>query len=165
MAFADRPPVTRAGAQPGDILCVTGQLGGSILGRHLTFTPRIREAQAICALATPHAMMDLSDGLATDLPRLCTMSHVGAAIPSASIPIHPDARTLAQTSGQSPLHHALCDGEDYELLLAVSPADIEKLLPLVTPIGKITADPAICLLEDSGKPQPWPAGGWQHTST
>lgn len=112
--------VTRAGARVGDLLSVTGPLGGSLAGRHLTFRPRLDAARALTAARVPHAMMDLSDGLSRDLPRLCLASGVGARVERAAVPVHADAHTLAR-DGRSPLEHALDDGEDFELLLAHAP--------------------------------------------
>ena len=113
--------VTRRGAQVGDVLSVTGPLGGSLQsGRHLAFRPRLSEAEALARLRVPHAMMDLSDGLSRDLPRLCRASGVGARIEAARVPVHPDAQ--AQGDGaRSPLERALDDGEDFELLVAHAP--------------------------------------------
>src|SRR6185369_6373779 len=81
-----RGAVCRAGAQAGDWLFVTGPLGGSIFGKHLEFTPRIREAQALHERVELHAMIDISDGLATDLAKLCRESRCGAVLRSDSIP-------------------------------------------------------------------------------
>src|SRR5438093_503561 len=104
-----RGPVTRAGAQPGDWLVVTGPLGGSILGKHLDFTPRVREAVALHALADLHAMIDISDGLAADVRHLCDESRCGAVLWAERIPISDDARRM--NDARSPLEHALGDGE------------------------------------------------------
>jgi thiamine-monophosphate kinase len=110
--------VTRRGARVGDVLSVTGPLGGSLAGgRHLVFRPRLAEALALARLAVPHAMMDLSDGLSRDLPRLCRASGVGARIEAARVPLHADAAAQGDAA-RSPLEHALDDGEDFELLLA-----------------------------------------------
>lgn len=113
--------VTRRGAQVGDVLSVTGALGGSLAsGRHLRFRPRLDEALALARLGVPHAMMDLSDGLSRDLPRLCRASGVGARIEAARVPVHADALPPGD-SARSPLERALDDGEDFELLLAHAP--------------------------------------------
>ncbi|NNM86946.1 MAG: thiamine-monophosphate kinase [Phycisphaerae bacterium] len=162
-------PVRRHGAAVGDAIILTGRVGGSILGRHLTFTPRIAEAQAIHQVAAIHAMMDLSDGLAQDLPRLLAASGVGAVVEAASIPIHPDAHTLARTDGQTPLTHALVDGEDYELLLTLAPADVSRIQALgmsvkLTVIGTITARRELRLQDEHGASQAWPRGGWEYES-
>jgi thiamine-monophosphate kinase len=122
----ERGPVTRSGAKPGDWLLVTGPLGGSILGKHLDFTPRVREALALHAAVPMHAMIDISDGLAADVQHLCDESRCGAVLRAESIPIAPEAHRIAD--GRSPLEHALGDGEDFELALAVSAEDGQRLL-------------------------------------
>jgi len=121
-----RGPVTRAGAQPGDWLFVTGALGGSIRGKHLTFTPRVEEAQRLQAWTRLKAMIDISDGLAADLQHLCKESGCGALVEEAAVPISPAAEQM--NDGRSALDHALGDGEDFELLFAVSASDGEALL-------------------------------------
>jgi len=121
-----RGPVRRSGARPGDWLLVTGPLGGSILGKHLDFTPRVREALALHAAAPLHAMIDISDGLAADVNHLCEESGCGAVLRAEAIPITHEARAL--NDGRSPLDHALADGEDYELVFAVAPDDARTLL-------------------------------------
>ena len=130
-----RGPVTRAGARPGDWLMVTGPLGGSILGKHLDFTPRVHEAMRLHAEANLHAMIDVSDGLAADVNHLCQESGCGAVLRAASIPISADARRL--NDDLSPLTHALSDGEDFELVFAVDPQDGRRLLE-TQPVPGIT---------------------------
>lgn len=121
-------PVRRNGAQPGDWLFVTGPLGGSILGHHFDFTPRIREARLLADAVDLKAMIDISDGLSQDLHHILTESHCGAELDAAAIPIADAARTLAARTGKSPLEHALGDGEDFELIFAVSAVDGAKLM-------------------------------------
>src|SRR5262249_45919156 len=87
-----RGPVTRSGARPGDWLLVTGPLGGSIRGKHLTFTPRVREALQLHAAADLHAMIDISDGLAADVNHICEESHCGAVLDAEALPIADAAR-------------------------------------------------------------------------
>src|SRR5262249_23631477 len=116
-----RGPVTRAGARPGDWLLVTGPLGGSILGKHLDFTPRVREAIQLHQAVELHAMIDISDGLAADVHHICEESRCGAILFAEAIPISPEAAKLQD--GRPPLEHALSDGEDFELAFAVSPDD------------------------------------------
>jgi thiamine-monophosphate kinase len=111
-------PITRAGAQPGDFIFVTGPLGGSILGRHMTFEPRIKLARLIAKRGPVHAMIDLSDGLSRDLVHICGQSNVSATVNAADVPIHEDAVELSRRDGVPPLDHALHDGEDHELLFA-----------------------------------------------
>jgi thiamine-monophosphate kinase len=166
--------ITRSGAKPGDALFVSGSLGGSLLpdgnGRHLSFTPRIELAQALLkALGENlHAMMDLSDGLAQDLPRLCHASNVGAQIHTANLPIHPDAHTLSEKDHLPAGLHALADGEDYELLFALNPDTIPNIVNLtetaVTAIGTVTAEKSLRLIDQTGASHPWPKLGWEHKS-
>jgi thiamine-monophosphate kinase len=121
-----RGPVLRKGARPGDWLFVTGPLGGSILGKHLDFTPRVREGIMLNLAAQLHAMTDISDGLAHDLNHICRESSCGAVLRAEAIPVAAEA--YQGGDGRSPLEHALGDGEDFELLFAVCPEDGRKLL-------------------------------------
>jgi thiamine-monophosphate kinase len=109
--------VRRAGARPGQVLFVTGALGGSRRGRHLRFAPRVAEGRWLRAGGWASAMIDLSDGLATDLRHLLKESGVGARLEAKAIPIAAEARRMAD--GGLPLEHALGDGEDFELLFTV----------------------------------------------
>ncbi|HLF94545.1 MAG TPA: thiamine-phosphate kinase [Planctomycetota bacterium] len=149
------PPVLRSGARPGDAIAVTGPLGGSILGKHLRFTPRVREALSLRRRFQLHAMIDLSDGLATDLAHLCEESGVGATIDAARVPIAPAARRL----GGDPLQHALADGEDYELLFTV-PAREAHRLPHV--IGRVEKQGGLRLRRPDGRQEPIAVRGWEH---
>ena len=96
---------------------MTGKLGGSLGGRHLRFRPRVAEAQWLVSRFPVHAMMDLSDGLASDLPRLATASRLGFEVDLAGLPLHPGATS----------ENGLRDGEDYELLFAVPPVAKKRL--------------------------------------
>jgi thiamine-monophosphate kinase len=111
--------VPRIGARPGDAIYVTGQLGGSRLGHHWRFTPRLAEGTWLARQSVVHAMMDISDGLAKDL-RALTPPGAKPAIEAAVVPVSAAARRLATRTKKSPLHHALCDGEDYELVFALA---------------------------------------------
>jgi thiamine-monophosphate kinase len=112
---------SRSAAKAGDAIFVTGELGGSISGRHLEFEPRIREAQWLAENFPLHAMIDLSDGLAGDLRHILGASHVGAELLSSAIPISRAARLKAknESSAKPPLLAALTDGEDFELLFTL----------------------------------------------
>jgi thiamine-monophosphate kinase len=121
----ERGPVRRAGAKPGDWLLVTGPLGGSILGKHLDVTPRVREALRLHELVELHAMIDISDGLAADVNHICEESGCGAVLYADAIPISDAARRMPEGH---PLDHALSDGEDFELVFTVSPEDGRRLV-------------------------------------
>jgi thiamine-monophosphate kinase len=110
--------ISRAGGKAGDELFVTGRLGGALGGRHLKFVPRIAESRWITKNFPIHAMMDISDGLGTDLPRLARASQVGFEVDEAALPLNRGC-TIRQ---------AISDGEDYELLFAISPKASRSLL-------------------------------------
>jgi len=140
--------VTRSGGKAGDRIYVTGRLGGSLAGKHLDFSPRLVEAGWLAGNFLPSAMMDLSDGLAKDLPRLARRSGCGFAIDRDSLPLN---------EGIS-IEQALGDGEDYELLFA-SGAGLELSQEWairfpgleLTEVGVLTSEPGEFL-----------KGGWDH---
>jgi thiamine-monophosphate kinase len=155
-------PVRRSGAAPGDWLFVTGPLGGSIRGHHLTFTPRITEAQQLHQQVRLKAMIDISDGLAADLHHLCQESHCGAVLRATAIPITTTAQHM--NDGRAPLDHALSDGEDFELLFAVSAADGRKLCDMglsLYPIGECVTD-GVWLEDATGRREPLGPKGYVH---
>lgn len=160
---SDRP-ICRNGAKPGDWLFVTGPLGGSILGHHLDFTPRIREALLLRSYVDLHAMIDISDGLSADLLHILTESGCGAVLDTGTIPIADAAKTMSTTSGKTAIEHALGDGEDFELAFAVSAEDGAKLLkesPVpVWKIGECEHD-GFWIVEN-GSRKPLAAKGWVH---
>lgn len=138
--------VTRSGARVGDLVLVTGELGGSIQGRHLSFAPRIREAELLHHRYRLSAMLDLSDGLATDLRHILKASHVGARLDKTAIPVSAIAK-----QSDDPLSAALQDGEDFELCFTASPDAAATMLReqplapalLITKIGVICEDPEL----------------------
>ena len=140
--------VMRSGGKPGDGIWVTGRLGGSLAGKHLTFSPRVDEGRWIAENLRPTAMMDLSDGLAKDLPRLAKSSGCGLRLERGAIPL---------SEGCS-LDQALGDGEDFELLFT-APPDVDasgwrEIFPdlELSHIGELVP-------EGQGESL---AGGWDH---
>lgn len=143
--------VLRSTAKTGDVLLVTGTLGGSIQGKHLDFMPRVREANWLAANWKPSAMMDLSDGLAKDLPRMAAASGCGFVVDKSALPLSPGAN----------VSQALGDGEDFEILFAMAPEYVSGLqaawsaefpkLPL-TVVGRMV---------DAGSGESL-TGGWDH---
>ena len=160
---ATNAPVPRSGAQVDDTICVTGSLGGSMHGRHLKFEPRVTEALKIAHTVTVNAMIDISDGLSTDLNRICNQSHVGAILDAASIPISQDAQQQ-----DDPLQAALNDGEDFELLFVISPTDYDKLAsswdaPVpITRIGTIVDGSGMQVRLPDGRLVKLHPGGYDH---
>lgn len=156
----------RSGARPGDHLFVSGPLGGSLLsGRHLSFEPRFEVAEWLVCNGLVSAMMDLSDGLATDLPRMAEASGVGAAVDLASIPVHPDVDPLLPIEART--NAALCDGEDFELLFAIPAHLVPRLQDAHLPvplfeIGRITTALGVTVRLPDGSTQPMRQSGWQH---
>jgi thiamine-monophosphate kinase len=166
--------VLRSGAEVGDAIFVTGELGGSLAGRHLEFEPRLTEAQWLTHRFHPRAMLDVSDGLAGDLRHILKASRVGAELLAAAIPISRAARLAAraESSAKPPLLAALTDGEDFELLFTVGGREAVPLLDAwrerfpgtrLTCIGKITAGEGIHIRDQQGV-RPLTAHGYIHFS-
>lgn len=153
--------VLRSGAVAGDRLFVTGHLGGSLSsGRHATFVPRLEQAQWLVRHLSVHAMIDLSDGLASDLWQVARASRVTLQVREADIPVSRAARTV---------RHALMDGEDFELLFAV-PNRIADRVPKrlggvpVTEIGMVTREgrSGVELIQRDGRRRPLVPQGFKH---
>ncbi|MEM9479783.1 MAG: thiamine-phosphate kinase [Verrucomicrobiota bacterium] len=144
--------VTRAGGSAGDLLCVTGRLGGSIAGKHLDFTPRIREGSWLAEHARPTAMMDLSDGLGSDLPRLAKASGVEFRVNEEALPLNDGCDVQS----------GITDGEDYELLFALAPDGFEEV------VGRFETEfpgvglTCIGVLTDDASEGSFSEGGWNH---
>ena len=153
--------ILRNGAKAGDALFVTGELGGSLAGRHLEFEPRLAEGQWLAGHFPIHAMIDLSDGLAGDLRHILRASQVGAELLARAIPVSRAAKlqARAESSSKPPLLSALGDGEDFELLFSVGSSHAVPLLDgwkkqfpalRLTCIGRITAEPGLKLRDKTG---------------
>ncbi|MCG8404118.1 MAG: thiamine-phosphate kinase [Phycisphaerales bacterium] len=171
--YPDVEPVRRDGVRPGDELFVTGRLGGSLRGRHMTFEPRVEEAHRLASMLgnSLHAMMDLSDGLSTDAGRMASASGCGLVFetPSLEHVISDAAKQSATEDRRTPLAHALHDGEDFELLFAVETGvmrtseqrDSDHLVSR-TFIGTAVAEPGVWLRSSDGAQTAIEPGGWQH---
>lgn len=164
--------VLRSGAKAGDAIFVTGELGGSLAGKHLDFEPRLAEARWLAEHFSVHAMIDLSDGLAGDLRHVLKASGVGAELLKSAIPVSRAAKEAARAhpSAKPPLLAALTDGEDFELLFTVASKDAVPLLDAwkkqfpklrLSCIGKITAGDTVTLRDKNGV-QPMPTRGYVH---
>ncbi len=182
----------RSGARAGDLVLVTGTLGDAAAGlrilqephsalpeqkaqflrrRFLAPSPRLREAQILAASGHVTAMIDLSDGLASDLRHLCKRSGVGARLYADRLPVSSALMSLAALWAKPPWELALAGGEDYELLFA-APAETaealahevqEKTGTAVTVIGEIVpAEQGLTLVQPDGGEVPLPAGGFRH---
>lgn len=177
----------RGGARPGDVIAVTGPLGASRAGLHLADNvnmlpeqyreeasqahrrpqPRVFEGRFLAASDRVHAMMDVSDGLSTDLARMCERSGCGALV--ESVPVAPSAAAMAQLRGEDPQAYALAGGEDYELLVAVNARAFGYLSsrfrkrfgrPLLA-VGRMRAGAGIFVRKD-GREEEVQAAGWDH---
>lgn len=155
----------RSHARVGDLVCVTGALGGSILGRHLAITPRV-EAGIALARAGASALMDVSDGLAWDLFRLARAAGVRIELDLARVPVHDDARRLARHTAREALDHALHDGEDHELIATLAPRALVRASKEVAlhPIGRVVAGSGLLVIDVGGRRARWTSarGGWRH---
>ena len=160
---AKNEPVKRSGAKFGDSICVTGSLGGAGFGKHLEFEPRIQEALKIAQMVTINSMIDISDGLSSDLNRICRQSKVGAVIEADLIPISNDAKRT-----ENPLEAALNEGEDFELLFTLSPNDCEQLLKSwnesvpISRIGVITETDRMQIKVPGGQINDLEVKGYEH---
>lgn len=153
--------VLRSGAKAGDAIFVTGELGGSLAGKHLDFAPRLEEARWLAEHFTLHALMDLSDGLAGDLRHIVNASKVGAMLLKSALPISRAAKIRAKESHSTKpaALAALTDGEDFELLFTLASKDAVKLLDAwrkkfpnvkLSCVGRIVAGEGITLRDKHG---------------
>lgn len=157
--------VTRAGARVGDLIFVTGELGGSYASRkHLNFIPRLKEARFLTRHFKPSSMIDVSDGLAGDLGHICEESRVGAVLSKEAIPVSKNCVSVER---------ALSEGEDFELLFTLSPKEAAFLTASAPkgsmhfhPVGKIVNQKEGVRLETSdGRFQDLTRGGFDHFKT
>lgn len=187
--------VYRSGAKPGDLICITGDLGAAYLGLQLLerekriwlenpgVQPDLEDQRLVIGRQLkpearrdviemfrqleliPTSMIDISDGLASELFHICKQSNVGALLEEDGIPIHPDAQLLALQFKLDPATCALSGGEDYELLFTINPQDADKIrfLPEIYIAGEILdAADGIKLQTKGGKIHPLKAQGWKH---
>jgi thiamine-monophosphate kinase len=178
--------VTRQGAQPGDLIFVTGELGGSAIGlellrnhpklarasrrmtgRHLRPVPRCQIGRFLAARQYASAMIDISDGLSTDLHHLCEQSQVGALIDAARLPISKVNQKAASLLSKALLDYAMNGGEDYELLFTVSPKIKDKIPKRIQgvsiqEIGQITEEAGFCRISVNGRVRSLFATGFDH---
>jgi len=161
-------PIRRDGMQPGDCIWVTGSLGGSLSGHHLTFEPRVAEARELTRRlgAALHAMIDLSDGLSIDANRMARVSKCGVEFdePSLRSVAADAAREASSRDNRAELDHVLNDGEDFELLLAVDPTFQAGLVHprTCTRIGMVVSEPGLWLRRADDLKEPIQPRGWQH---
>jgi thiamine-monophosphate kinase len=177
--------ITRSGAKPGDRIFVTGTLGDSAAGlemlesgvrgqgsgvrklirKHLRPEPRIEWGKRIAAARCASAMIDISDGLSSDLGHIGEQSKAGALVQSGAIPLSAALRKAKEQLSHSPLQYALSGGEDYELLFTVPPSRMKRFASLKIPateIGMITGGRKIIIIDDDGKKRPLKPTGYDH---
>lgn len=164
----------RSGAKVGDAIFVTGELGGSITGRHLEFEPRLAEARWLAEHFSIHAMMDVSDGLAGDLRHILHASRCGAELLKSAIPISRASKEIATRgdAAKPAIIAALTDGEDFELLFTIASKSAVPLLDAwkkqfpklkLSCIGKIIAGEGLKLRDATGV-RPLTTHGYVHFS-
>jgi thiamine-monophosphate kinase len=168
-AMTARGAVLRSGGRPGDLIYVSGPLGGSILGRHLTFTPRLKLALRLVSEPALTAMMDISDGLSMDLGRLCRASGCDAELDEHELAraVSEDAREMERRDGKPAMEHALSDGEDFELLVTGGPA-LGESCPELIPVGRLIPPGEgetfgrLWLVRADGRREPIEPRGYEH---
>ncbi|MBI2877653.1 MAG: thiamine-phosphate kinase [Candidatus Tectomicrobia bacterium] len=180
----------RSGAQEGDEIWVTGTLGGSqaglnvlrfapevsqeaaqaVISRYLQPLPRLPEARYLAGLSALHSLIDLSDGLSSDLGHICSGSGLGARLLAAALPISPEVQEVARALGEDPLAYALNGGEDFELCLTAREGALGPwvesfrqrfALPL-TCVGRMVAGEGISLVGPGGEVQRLEPLGFDH---
>jgi thiamine-monophosphate kinase len=177
--------ITRAGAKPGDRIFVTNALGDSAAGlellksgvrsresgvrkliqKHLRPIPRVEWGRKIALSRCAGAMIDISDGLSSDLTHICEQSGVGAVVYSDKIPLSASLLKSVKQLKKPALHYALSGGEDYELLFTVPPAKVKRLESLrvpLTEIGTITKERELFIMSVDGRKKPLRPSGYDH---
>jgi thiamine-monophosphate kinase len=174
--------IRRSGARPGDLLCVTGELGGAAVGfealsrgadpgrfpvstaRFLEPEPRLSEARRLRGALRPTAMIDISDGLGSEIRHLCGRSGTGCILFEDRVPVSAEAALWAGLSGRDALEFALASGEEYELLFTAGPRSLEAGPPEgVTVIGEMRPAAEKCTrVSATGVRRPLAASGWEH---
>ena len=155
-------------AQAGDMIVVSGEFGGSILGHHLEFTPRVELANFLMANYSVEAATDATDSLAIDLAAIANASSRGFEIAANKIPVSAAATQRSRSSDKTPLQHALYDGEDFELILSMRPDEAERLAAdPVCPtsckiIGSFTMEPEFVLVNPDGVKETLTPDGYSH---
>ncbi|MGQ9511838.1 thiamine-phosphate kinase [Thermodesulfitimonas sp.] len=180
----------RSGAEPKDIICITGPLGAAAAGlfllqnegfpcpeplrnillrRHRRPEPRVKAGLALAGTPAVHALIDVSDGLASEVHHVAAASGVGCEIYRAAIPVAPATEFVARRASRDPIDWALFGGEDYELLFTVAPQALGEISRALVkagagchPVGTITAEKGVWLLLPDGSRQELPAGGYDH---
>ncbi len=171
--------LTRSGAKPGDLLCVTGDLGRALAGllvwKHglevsektrkalyeKFLEPKARVSEGIALSKVASSAIDISDGLAKELHLLAEMSGVGIDVRAESLPIRKEVGEVAELLGINPIEIALASGEEFELVFTVSPELVESLNFKFSIIGRVTEGKGVYLVDDAGK-RVMPKLGWEH---
>lgn len=186
--------VYRSGAEAGDLLCLTGNVGGAyaglkvllglrqamqdeesyqpdlaefpyVIGRQLAPVARLDVVRSWAERGVrPKALIDVSDGVASEVHHLCVQSVLGAQVYGAALPVAAETRQVAERFGEDPLAYALFGGEDYELLFTLPEADLDRLEPdTFAVIGQMTkAEAGVVLQTSEGETRPLPSGGYRH---
>ncbi|NQT25617.1 thiamine-phosphate kinase [candidate division KSB1 bacterium] len=177
--------ITRSGAKPGDFVCVSGDLGGSLTGfealhsgppgivrtpaidKLLRPFPRLQIAKELFTTLSLHAMIDISDGLGSEIHHICSKSKMGCLIEADKIPIHPEAKALSEQIGQDVIEMAMTSGEEYELLFTLSAGDLENFqnMKMDVPchiIGEMKEASSGIKINRDGQIESIKANGWDH---
>lgn len=163
--------IMRGGVSEGNLLIVTGELGGSILGKHMSPTPRFTEIKKLIELVPVESCMDITDGLTMDISRMLAVSNLGAILEESEIPISEAAFELSRRSEKTPMEHALSDGEDFELLFSVTEESwdiLRKEWPKtgiktrLSCIGRVENNQGLRIAGSDGTLQMLAANGYEH---